>query len=88
VLQSEKYRGGGRSIQGDLRAQVDCECEVRRVDGVVEWHGRFSDADPTSEPVPGAARLFADRKSAEIIVVSVLVGTGAGRFEGDGPAPG
>jgi hypothetical protein len=57
------------------------------VDGVTGWYGRFSGADPTSEPEPGAARLVAGGKSGTIIVVGVSAGTGSGRFEGNGSQP-
>lgn len=86
--QGERYRGPGLISQGDLNVEVECEYEVSRADGVIEWHGRFRAVDPTSEPEPGAAQLLAGGKSAEIVVVGVAAGTGSGRFEGNGAPPG
>lgn len=87
MYQGDKYRGPGMITQGDLKAEVECEYEVSRVDGATSWHGRFVGAKPTSEPEPGAARLFAGAKSGAIIVVGVTAGTGSGRFEGNGSPP-
>ena len=87
MYQGEKYRGPGLITQGDLKAKVECEYEVNRVDGTVDWHGRFSGAEPASEPEPGEALLVAGGKRGSILVVRTIAGTGSGRFEGDGPPP-
>jgi hypothetical protein len=87
MYQGEKYRGPASIVQGDLKAEVECEYEVSRIDGMVDWHGRFSDAEPPSEPEPGAALLVAGGKKGSIVVVRAFAGTGSGRFEGNGPPP-
>lgn len=87
MFQGHKYRGPGSIRQGDLEVEVECEYEVNRADGTVEWHGHFRAVDPASEPEPGEARLLAGGKTADIVVVGVSAGTGSGRFEGSGPPP-
>jgi hypothetical protein len=87
VYQGERYSGPGVIAQGEREASVTCHYEMARVDGVLDWHGEFTDASVDEEPEPGEAQLRVGGKSATIIVVAVGVGTGNGRFEGNGPAP-
>ncbi len=85
--QGERYSGPGLIVQGGHATSVTCHYEVNRIDGVLDWHGEFVDAPPGEEPEPGEAQLRAGGKIAAINVVAVGVGTGRGRFEGNGPVP-
>lgn len=67
MYQGDKYRGPGMITQGDLKAEVECEYEVSRVDGATSWHGRFVGAKPTSEPEPGAARAIFEHQASEAL---------------------
>lgn len=88
MRRAERFTGPATIVQGDRQAEVECQYEVERRNGVTAWRGGFAGADSVDEPDPGEAELRFGQAAGQIVVRHVFTGTGEGSFEGTGPQPG